>query len=129
LVIRSHQSLPDPKERQMNSVTMIGRLTREPEARQRGRRTASRLRIAVGHRPHPTTYIDVDILERRDRTRVMDLGMGDLVWVTGMPAHDEWRARDGALRVRHRVVGVVELLARSEKNPERAQEKEQLALF
>jgi single-strand DNA-binding protein len=95
----------------MNTVTMTGRLTRDPELRHSGERDlrdADRRR----QRPPPATYIDATAFDGQAHACAEFLVKGRLVGVEGRLALDEWRGEDGRRRQRYVVIGRVEFLDR-----------------
>jgi single-strand DNA-binding protein len=96
----------------MNSVTMTGRLTRDPDLKHAGDRAICDLRIAVDNGRHPSTFIDVAVFDGQAYSCAEFLEKGRLVGVEGKLALDEWRDGDGKIRRRYRVIGRVEFLDR-----------------
>jgi single-strand DNA-binding protein len=96
----------------MNNVTMIGRLTEEPNLKHVGDRAICEMRIAVDNGRHPTTYIDVAAFDGQAYTCAEYLGKGRQVGVTGKLALDEWRDAGGRRHQRYKVIGHVQFLER-----------------
>jgi single-strand DNA-binding protein len=94
----------------MNSVTMTGRLTKEPKLKHAGERAICQLRIAVDNGRHPSTYIDVDTFDASAYACAEYLSKGRRVGVSGMLALDEWRDAQGRPRRLYKVIGRVEFL-------------------
>jgi single-strand DNA-binding protein len=104
----------------MNNVTMIGRLTRDPQLRHAAEeRPICEMRIAVDNGPHPTTYIDVTTFDGQAYACAEYLKKGRLVGVDGKLTLSQWRDADGGNHERYGVIGRVEFLDRpSERRPE-----------
>jgi single-strand DNA-binding protein len=98
--------------RQMNTVSMSGRLTRDPNLKHACDREICEMRIAVDNRRHPTTYIDATAFDGQAYACAEFLAKGRLVGVEGRLALDEWRGEDGRRRQRYVVIGRVEFLDR-----------------
>jgi single-strand DNA-binding protein len=97
----------------MNTVTMTGRLTRDPELKHSGEeRPICDMRIAVDNGPYPTTYIDVTAFDGQAYTCAEYLVKGRKVGVDGKLALSEWRDSGGRNHQRYRVIGRVEFLDR-----------------
>lgn len=117
----------------MNSINLIGRLTRGPELRKLGEsdRDVCELRIAVdngadsnGSKRDPT-YVDVSTFDGQARACAEHLSQGRQVAVNGRLVYREWEADDGSKRSKHSVIGRVEFLgykdgSRSRSEPEPA---------
>jgi single-strand DNA-binding protein len=97
----------------MNTVTMTGRLTRDPELRHSGEeRPICDMRIAVDNGRHPTTYIDVTAFDGQAYTCAEYLSKGRMVGVDGKLALGEWRDAGGRNHQRYSVIGRIEFLDR-----------------
>jgi single-strand DNA-binding protein len=100
----------------MNSVQLIGRLTRDPELRSTsGGKSVGNLRLAVDRRDRDAqpVYIDVVCWDGLAETCAQYLAKGRQVAVIGRLDYREWDADDGAKRSKHEIVAVdVEFLAR-----------------
>jgi single-strand DNA-binding protein len=98
----------------MNSVALIGRLTRDPELRHvegLDGRAVCDLRIAVSNGPDkPPTYVDVSSFDRQAEACAQYLAKGRQVGVSGRLVYREWEAEDGSKRSKHSVIGRVEFL-------------------
>ncbi len=95
----------------MNTVTMTGRLPRDPKLKHAGEeRPICEMRIAVDNGRHPTTYIDVATFDGQAYTCAEYLSKGRLVGVDGKLTLDEWRDAGGRSHQRYRVIGRVEFL-------------------
>lgn len=98
----------------MNSVTLLGRLTRDPEVRHPEAldgRAVCELRIAVPNGGEkPPTFIDVSTFDRQAEACAKYLTKGRQVAVDGRLIYREWEAEDGSRRSAHSVIGRVEFL-------------------
>lgn len=94
----------------MNSVNLIGRLTKDPELQERGGTTVCEMRLAVDNRGHEPTYVDVVTFDAQAIACAEYLSKGRQVGVEGRLHYTEWEAKDGGRRSRHSVVGRVEFL-------------------
>jgi single-strand DNA-binding protein len=101
------------KEVQMNSVNLIGRLTRDPELRSvEGQKPVCRMRLAVnGTREDDVTYVDVVTFDKQAEACAKHLTKGREVAVSGRLSYSEWVAEDGSKRSRHEVIGRVRFLS------------------
>jgi single-strand DNA-binding protein len=103
----------------MNTVTMTGRLTKDPKLRHAGDRAICDMRIAVDNGRHPSTYIDVTAFDGQAYTCAEFLSKGRKVGVAGRLALREWEGSDGHTNWRYSVIGRVEFLDRPpEREPE-----------
>ena len=100
----------------MNTVSLTGHLTRDPNLRHVGDRAICELRIAVDNGRHPTTYIDVTTFDGQAYTCAEYLTKGRKVGVNGRLALSEWRGSDGKTRHRYSVIGRVEFLDRPRRD-------------
>jgi single-strand DNA-binding protein len=97
----------------MNTVTMTGRLTRDPQLKHAGdERPICEMRIAVDNGRHPTTYVDVTTFDAQAYTCAEYLSKGRMVGVNGKLAFDEWGDAGGRNHQRYSVIGRVEFLDR-----------------
>jgi single-strand DNA-binding protein len=89
----------------MNSVNLIGRLTRDPELRTADETSVGNMRVAV-QRPKRdgADYVDVTVFGRQAEVCAGYLTKGRRVAVTGRLRHSEWQAQDGSRRQRLEVV-------------------------
>ena len=92
----------------MNSVQLIGRLTRDPELRLPAGegKEFCRMRVAV---PRPDAgaqpvYVDVVCFDGQASACADHLGKGRRIGVEGRLDYSEWEAEDGSKRSRHEVV-------------------------
>ena len=104
----------------MNSVNLIGRLTRDPELREtNGGKPVCTMRVAVnGAREGEVDYVDVVAFDKQATACAGHLAKGRQVAVAGRLHYSEWPAADGSRRSKHEVIGRVEFLA--ERNGSRA---------
>jgi single-strand DNA-binding protein len=94
----------------MNSITLSGRLTADPELVGGSERPICRMRIAVDNGRHRTTFIDVRTFDEEALICEEHLRMGRLVGVNGKLIYEEWRAPDGSQRSTYSVIGRVDFL-------------------
>ena len=94
----------------MNSVNLIGRLTRDPELRSATSGTiVGALRIAI-QRPKKdgedqgADYVDVTTFGRQAEVCAEYLGTGRRIAVQGRLKHSEWKAEDGSKRSKIEVI-------------------------
>jgi single-strand DNA-binding protein len=99
----------------MNSVNLIGRLTRDPELRSMpgGDRAVCDLRIAVDNGQNDPTYVDVATFDKQAEACAQYLSQGRQVAVSGRLIYREWDPEDGSKRSKHSVIGRVEFLAKA----------------
>jgi single-strand DNA-binding protein len=116
----------------MNSVTLSGHLTHDPELLHREDRPVCEMRLAVNNGSHPTTYIDVVTFDEQAYICAEYMHKGSKIGVSGRLIYREWRGADGTKRSRHSVIGWVEFLDRpprqGEPEPEADKPEPELAL-
>jgi single-strand DNA-binding protein len=98
----------------MNSVQLIGRLTKDPELiTTPGQETICALRIAVDRMGPASSvgYVDVTVFGRSGAAAGRILTRGWLVAVDGRLRYREWETADGAKRNGLSIAGHVEFLA------------------
>jgi len=102
----------------MNSVNLIGNLTRDPEIRRTESGTSiANMRLAInGKRDGDVTYIDVVAFDKQAEACAKHLAKGRKVGVSGRLSYSEWEADDGSKRSKHEVIGRVEFLDRPSQN-------------
>ena len=91
----------------MNAVTLIGRMTREPETTEtKAGKKICRMGIAVDNAvaEGQTLFIDVVAFARQAETCQQYLGKGDLVGVEGRLDLNQWNGPDGKQRSKHSVI-------------------------
>ena len=92
----------------MNSVQLIGRLTRDPELRPTAEEgELCRMRVAVS-RPEAgaqPVYVDVVCFDGQAAACADHLTKGHRIGVEGRLDYSEWEAEDGSKRSRHEVIG------------------------
>jgi single-strand DNA-binding protein len=93
----------------INSVTLVGRLTAEPLLRQLpDGRSVCDLRLAVNDlREKPPMFIDVSTFGPGADACAEHLSKGRQVGVIGRLSYSEWEDKDGKKRSKHEVVGRV----------------------
>jgi single-strand DNA-binding protein len=90
----------------MNTVSLIGRLTADPESRAGEKHEAARFRLAVDRIGHDDAdFIPVVVFDRTAQLVAAHLSKGRLVAVTGRLRSSEWTTPDGERRSRLEVVG------------------------
>lgn len=95
----------------MNTIQLIGRLTKDPELRytpNSGMATTT-LRLAVPRRrkdgeEQPPVYIDVVSFGAQAEAVAAHLAKGRRVAVTGRLEYREWKAQDGSPHSKHEVI-------------------------
>lgn len=88
----------------MNSVNLVGRLTKDPELSERGNTKVCDLRLAVnGQGEAPPCFIDVATFRGQAEACAAYLAKGSQVAVSGALRHSQWE-RDGAKRSKHSVL-------------------------
>jgi single-strand DNA-binding protein len=88
----------------MNSVNLVGRLTKDPELAERGKTKVCDMRIAVnGRGKTPPLFIDVATFNKQAEACARYLGKGSQVAVAGSIRHAEWES-DGQKRSKHSVL-------------------------
>ena len=90
----------------MNTVQLIGRLTRDPEAFEGQGHDVARMRLAVPERDPEAepVYVDVVAFDGLAKTCAEHLDKGRQVAVSGRLHHSQWEAEDGSPRSRHEVI-------------------------
>lgn len=94
----------------MNTIQLIGRLTRDPELRHtNGGTPTTSLRLAVPRRRREgedrgAVFVDVVTFAKQAEAAAEHLGKGRQVAVSGRLEYREWTAQDGSHRSRHEVV-------------------------
>lgn len=102
----------------VNSVTLVGRLTRDPEQRGGGTVLAMRLAFSASRKvgekwEDVAQYVDVVTFGRQAEALSSLLEKGDQIAVAGRLAWREWQANDGTTRSSHEVVAErVQLLSK-----------------
>lgn len=89
----------------MNTVTLIGNLTKDPEMRNGGETKVCQLRLAESNgRKDSPLYINVSAFGRQAETCKEYLFKGRHVAVCGQLRFREWEAEDGGKRSEHSIV-------------------------
>lgn len=97
----------------MNSVNLIGHLTKDPELIETsGGTKITSLRVAINGRNDDTVYTDVKTFGKQAVACDEYLAKGSRVGVNGRLAFDEWETGDGDKRSRLYVIGHVDFLDR-----------------
>jgi single-strand DNA-binding protein len=88
----------------MNTVTLIGALTRDPEMRTRGETKVCDLRVAESNgRKESPLYINVSVFGRQAEICKEYLGKGRQVAVVGQLRFREWENDEGQKRSEHTI--------------------------
>ena len=103
----------------MNSVNLIGRLTRDPEKRSTPKGTdVSVMRIAIERQGDGADYVTVTAFGKLAQSCNRYLKKGRQVSVQGRLNHSEWKTEGGERRERHEVVAAaVEFLGQRPAQP------------
>ena len=90
----------------MNTVQLIGRLTRDPESHEGNGHQVARMRVAVSGRDRDAEpdYVDVVAFDGLAGTCLEYLEKGRQVGVSGRLNYSEWEADDGSRRSKHQVI-------------------------
>jgi single-strand DNA-binding protein len=102
----------------MNSVTLSGHLTHDPELVHRGDRAVCEMRLAVDNGDHPTTYADVVTFDEQAYVCAEYMAKGKKIGVEGRLVYREWRGTEDIKRERYSVIGRVEFLDRPPRRSE-----------
>jgi len=88
----------------MNSVNLVGRLTKDPELTERGETKVCDLRIAVnGQGDQPPVFIDVAAFKGQADACATYLAKGSQVAVSGSLRYAQWES-EGGKRSKHSVL-------------------------
>jgi single-strand DNA-binding protein len=89
----------------MNSVTLIGTLTKDPEMRGGGEAKVCAMRLAESNgRKDSSLFINVSAFGRQAETCKQYLAKGRQVAVTGQLRFREWETEEGGKRSEHSIV-------------------------
>jgi single-strand DNA-binding protein len=90
----------------MNTVSLTGHLTRDPELRSMGEteKKVCEMRLAVDNRPYDSTFVDVKAFGKNAPNCARYLTKGSRIEVTGRLQLEEWQAKDGGGRRSKHVV-------------------------
>jgi single-strand DNA-binding protein len=108
----------------MNSVSMVGALTKDPELKRGGESPLCRLRLveANGHPEHPL-YINVSVFGAQAESCHRHLAKGRQVAVVGKLRFREWERVDRSRRSEYSIAADrVDFLPRHSSAPEGARE-------
>lgn len=98
----------------MNNVSLIGRLTRDPELREMpdgGAVCDIRLAVNDGKEDQAPLYVDVASFGKQATACAEYLRKGRQVAVSGKLIYREWESDDGSKHSKHSVLGRVEFLS------------------
>jgi single-strand DNA-binding protein len=88
----------------MNSVTLIGSLTKDPEMRERGQTKICAMRLAEGNgKKDSRLFINVSTFGRQAEVCKEYLAKGRQVAVTGQLRYREWENDEGQKRSEHTI--------------------------
>lgn len=109
----------------MNSVNLVGRLTKDPELSEHSGTKVCDLRLAVnGQGDTPTVYVDVAAFKGQAEACAKYLSKGSQVAVSGSLRYQQWES-DGQKRSKHSVlareVRFLDPKSESEEKPEAAE--------
>jgi single-strand DNA-binding protein len=108
----------------MNSVNLVGRLTKDPELQERGESQVCDMRIAVnGQGDAPALFIDVAAFGKQGAACARYLGKGSQVSVSGSLRFARWEA-DGQPRSKHSVLASQVQFLDSRSNSVKAAEEQ-----
>jgi single-strand DNA-binding protein len=109
----------------MNTVTLIGGLTRDPELRKRGETTVCDMRVAESDgRKDAPLYINISAFGRQAETCNEYLAKGRQIAVTGQLRFREWENDKGQKRSEHTIAADrIDFLPSSEKKSDQNSEK------
>ena len=104
----------------MNTIQLIGRLTRDPELRSTsGGKSVAEMRLAVPRRDRDAApvYVDVVAYEGLAEICAKHLDKGRQVAVSGRLDYREWETDEGQRRSKHEVVAdQVDFLAKAQRD-------------
>ena len=104
----------------MNSVQLIGRLTRDPEVREtNGGTTVCRMGLAIQRRERDAApvYVEVKAFNAQAKSCGQYLAKGREVAITGRIETDKWDAQDGSKRsLTYVIAQTVDFLRRPSEN-------------
>lgn len=117
----------------MNSVTLIGNLTRDPEMKESGKTTVCQLRVAESNgskSKEDPVYISVAAFGKQAETCGRFLSKGRHVAISGRLRFREWAAKDGSKRSEHSIVADrVQFLPGGQKGQAQEAPEEEPAVF
>jgi len=93
----------------MNSISLVGRLTRDPELRERNGTEIAGMRLAVPRRPRggeqqPPVYVDLTAFGQLATICGKHLQKGRRVAVSGRLEYSEWTDDNHAKHSKHEVI-------------------------
>ena len=88
----------------VNHVTLVGRLTADPETGETKAGTRTRLRVATNERAEPEFH-DVTLWGSLGQVAAAHLRRGRLVYLEGRVHNSSWTAADGTARRGYEVIG------------------------
>lgn len=108
----------------MNSVNLVGRLTKDPKLLERGTRPICELRLAVDNQRHGATFISVRTYDDHAYACAEYLHKADRVAVHGPLVYEHWRGPADEFCERYWVLGSVDFLDSSDAKRRRQLEAE-----
>lgn len=108
----------------INSATVVGRLTQDPETTTKNDKTVCRMRIAVQRRrkrngdDNGANYFDVIAFDGQAVNCGKYLRKGRQLAITGHLNHNEWTAEDGSTRQRVEIIADTVMFLDSAKRDE-----------
>lgn len=110
----------------MNTVTMVGTLTRDPEMRKRGEAKVCSMRLAENGRKDSPLFINVSAFGRQAETCKKYLAKGRQVAIAGQLRFREWENDEGQKRSEHSLAADrVEFLPGAGKGKRSRQDEEE----
>lgn len=94
----------------MNSVNLVGRLTRDPKIVEPSGRPICEMRIGVDNFGHPSTFIEVRSFDEEAYACAEYLVKGQRVAVSGRLLYEQWNSPAGELCEQYKVIGRVDFL-------------------
>jgi single-strand DNA-binding protein len=94
----------------MNSINLVGRLTRDPELREtKGDTKVAGMRVAIPRRPkngdeQAPVYVDVTVFGKLAENCAEYLAKGRRIAVSGRLEYSEWTDADGGKHSKHEVI-------------------------
>jgi single-strand DNA-binding protein len=104
----------------MNRLTLVGRLTRDPELRSTpAGKSVCNMRLAVdGIGSDDTLFIDVATFDRQAEACATYLAKGRQVSFDGRLAYRQWQAEDGTKRSTYSGIGRIGFLSQPVQEPD-----------
>ena len=114
----------------MNSVNIIGRLTRDPESRDVGGKQVATFSVAINEGKDKAIFIDVTAWEKTAQLVCSHFTKGSQIGVNGRLSVDQWEDREtGAKRTKVYVTASRITFVGSRQAPQQAQAAPQAPAF